>query len=150
RHATWSADGRCLYVINELSNTVKVIVYNEVLDAYEVLQTLSTLPAGYSETSYCADLHLHPNGKFLYGSNRGHNSIAMFAVSQKSGLLTALGQESTRGEYPRNFALDARGNFLYAANQNTSNITVYRVGKDGKLTYTGRDYEVKTPVCIEW
>jgi len=100
--------------------------------------------------SYCADLHLHPNGNFLYGSNRGHNSIVMYAVDQQSGRLTGLGFESTRGEYPRNFSIDARGNFLHAANQNTSNITTYRIGKDGTLTFTGQDYEIKTPVCIEY
>lgn len=150
RHATWSEDGRYLYVINELSNTIKVIGYYRVTSEFDVVQTISTLPEGYAEISYCADLHLHPNGNFLYGSNRGHNSIAMFAVDKVRGTLTALGQESTRGEYPRNFSIDARGNFLYAANQNTSNITVYRIGDNGQLTYTKQDFAVKTPVCIEW
>lgn len=150
RHASWSADGRFLYVINELSNTVKVVAYNRTANTFEIVQTISTLPDGYAETSYCADLHLHPNGRFLYGSNRGHNSIAAFAVDKATGLLTALGQESTRGEFPRNFSIDARGNFLYAANQNSNNVTVYRIGADGKLTFTKQDFTVKTPVCIEW
>ena len=150
RHTEWSADGRFLYVINELSNDVTVIARNPQRDRYNVIQTISTLPEGYTGESYCADLHLHPNGDFLYGSNRGHNSIAMYAVDKSTGMLTSLGQEPTRGEYPRNFSVDARGNFLYAANQNTDNITSYRIGTDGKLTFTGEDFKIKTPVCVEY
>lgn len=150
RHTQWSADGRFLYVINELSNTVNVIGYDRKRNSFTVLQTITTLPEGYTETSYCADLHLHPNGNFLYGSNRGHNSIAMYAVDKSTGLLISLGQESTRGEYPRNFSIDDRGNFLYAANQNSGNITTYQIGADGKLTFTGEDYKIATPVCIEY
>ncbi len=150
RHTSWSADGRFLYVINELSNTVKVIFYDRAEDTFSIIQTISTLPDGYTETSYCADLHLHPNGKFLYGSNRGHNSIAMFAVNASTGKLFSLGQESTRGEYPRNFAIDKQGDFLFAANQNTNNVTVYTIRGDGMLVYSEQNFEVKTPVCIEW
>lgn len=150
RHATWSADGRFLYVINELSNTIKVIAHDQTANSFTIIQTIPTLPADYAGTSYCADIHLHPNGKFLYGSNRGHNSIAMYAVDKTTGRLTPLGQESTRGEFPRNFSIDARGNFLFAANQNSNNVAVYRIGDDGLLTFTGQDYEVMTPVCIEW
>lgn len=151
RHAQWSADGRFLYVINELSNDVAVVARNPSRDRYNVIQTISTLPENYSgETSYCADLHLHPNGNFLYGSNRGHNSIAMFGVDKATGILTSLGQEPTRGTYPRNFSIDARGNFLYAANQNSSNITSYRIGADGRLAFTKEDFKIATPVCVEY
>lgn len=150
RHAQWSANGRHLYVINELSNTVKVIGYDRTANRFKILQTISTLPDNFSDVSYCADLHLHPSGKFLYGSNRGHNSIAMFRIDENTGRLTSLGQESTRGEYPRNFAVDSRGNFLYAANQNTDNIVSFRIGEDGTLAFTGTDFKVETPVCVEW
>lgn len=150
RHARWSANGRHLYVINELSNTVKVLGYDRTANRFKTLQTISTLPDGYAGDSFCADLHLHPTGKFLYGSNRGHNSIAMFSVDENTGRLTSLGQEPTRGEYPRNFAVDARGNYLYAANQNSDNITSFRIGEDGRLTFTGENFKIATPVCIEW
>lgn len=151
RHLVWSKDGSCCYVINELDNTVNVIQYEKDKNQLLSIQSLSTLPEGYSESNFCADIHLHPSGQFLYGSNRGHNSIAQFKVDQATGLLTSLGQESTRGEFPRNFKIDAQGKFLYAANQNTSNITTYSIDPNtGLLTFTGQDYKIETPVCIEF
>lgn len=151
RHTTWSADGRFLYVINELNSTVNVIGYDEAKSRFNILQTITTLPAGWTGDNSTADLHLHPNGKFLFGSNRGHNSIAGFNVDQKTGLLTANGHESTRGDAPRNFSLSPNGRFLYAANQNTSTITVFSLNeKSGQLTYTEQGFVTGTPVCIEF
>ncbi|MEL6721349.1 MAG: beta-propeller fold lactonase family protein, partial [Bacteroidota bacterium] len=100
--------------------------------------------------SYCADIHLHPNGRFLYGSNRGHNSIAMYSVDAETGKLTILGMESTRGGFPRNFNISPNGKLLFVANQNTSNITSYRIRADGTLQFLELDYEIATPVCIEY
>lgn len=151
RHMQWSADGRFLYVINELNSTVNVLGYDRPSDRFTILQTISTLPAGWEGTNSCADLHLHPNGKFLFGSNRGHNSIAGFRIDAGTGLLTAKGQTSTEGETPRNFALSPNGKFLYAANQNSGNVTVFVLNdKSGQLTYTGQSVALGTPVCVEF
>jgi 6-phosphogluconolactonase len=151
RHTTWSADGSFLYVINEINSTVNVLGYDKKTDRFTNLQTISSLPVGWTGDNSTADLHLHPNGKFLYGSNRGHNSIAGFLIDQKTGLLTANGHESTRGEAPRNFSLSPNGRFLYAANQNSSTITVFSLNeKSGLLTYTEQGFVTGTPVCIEF
>jgi len=150
RHTVWSANGKFLYVVNELDNTVNVIQYEADDQSFTSIQSVSTLPEDYEETSYCADIHLHPSGNFLYGSNRGHNSIAMYSVDSETGRLTALGLESTRGEFPRNFNISPNGNLLFVANQNTSNITSYRILTDGKLQFLDLDYEIGTPVCIEY
>ncbi|MEL7159514.1 MAG: lactonase family protein, partial [Bacteroidota bacterium] len=129
RHTQWSADGNFLYVINELSNTVSVLGKKGDATEFSVLQTLSTLPAGHTGTSYCADLHLHPSGKFLYGSNRGHDSIVIYAINPVTGRLTDLGRVSTRGEFPRNFAVAPDGRHLWVANQNTNNIAAYAINQ---------------------
>ncbi|MFK8161368.1 MAG: lactonase family protein [Lewinella sp.] len=151
RHMTWSANGEFLYVINELNSTINVLGYDKKSDRFTNLQTITTLPTGWTGNNSTADLHLHPNGKFLYGSNRGHNSIAGFLVDQNTGLLTVNGHESTRGDAPRNFSLSPNGRFLYAANQNTSTITVFSLNeKSGQLTYTDQEFVTGTPVCIEF
>jgi 6-phosphogluconolactonase len=108
-----------------------------------------TLPAGFAGASTCADLHVHPSGRFVYGSNRGHDSIAIFAVEAGSGRLTALGHEPTRGRNPRNFLLDAAGNWLLAANQDSGTIVVFRLdSRTGGLTATGAELRVPFPVCL--
>jgi 6-phosphogluconolactonase len=151
RHMHWSDNGEFLYVINELNSTVNVLGYDKKTDRFTNLQTITTLPAGWTGDNSTADLHLHPSGKFLYGSNRGHNSIAGFLVDPKTGLLTANGHASTRGEAPRNFSLSPDGRFLYAANQNSSTITVFSLNeKSGLLTYTEQGFVIGTPVCIEF
>ncbi|NJC24635.1 lactonase family protein [Neolewinella antarctica] len=151
RHLVWSRDGGRLYVINELDNTINLLTYDRPQDRFSVDQTISTLPSGVTERSITADIHLHPNGRFLYGSNRGHNSIAVYAVVEGTGELTSLGFEPTRGAYPRNFTVAPNGKFLFVANQNTSNVTSYGIDPDsGKLTFTGLDYSIPTPVCLEF
>lgn len=151
RHMQWSADGRFLYVINELNSTVSVLGYDVPSDRFTVLQTITTLPAGWAGQNSCADLHLHPRGKFLYGSNRGHNSIAGFRIDANTGRLTANGHTATEGEFPRNFALSPNGRFLYAANQNSGTINVFSLNeKNGLLTYTGQAMDLGTPVCVEF
>ncbi|MGH9801545.1 MAG: lactonase family protein, partial [Blastocatellia bacterium] len=110
------------YVISELSSTMTVFAYDKTKGALTELQTLSTLPAGYTQTSYCADVHVHPSGKFLYGSNRGHNSIVIFSIDEGTGKLTLVGHESTRGNWPRNFGIDPTGQFLLVGNQNSNSI----------------------------
>jgi len=151
RHLVWSKNGNFCYVINELDNTVNVIAYDKTTNTFTSIQTISTLPKDFKGESYCADIRLHPNGQFLYGSNRGHDSIAMYKIEETTGKLTFIGTESTKGTFPRNFRIDAKGNFLYAANQNSRNITSYAIdATTGKLNFTGFDFKIGTPVCIEF
>jgi 6-phosphogluconolactonase len=149
RHFAFHPDGRHAYVINELTSTVTAFRYDPGTGALEALQTLSTLPAEYTKTNSTAELVVHPSGKFLYGSNRGHNSIAIFTIDPETGMLTTVGQEPTQGKTPRNFAVDPTGRYLLAANQDSSSIVVFRIDPDsGRLTPTGHAAAVPTPVCV--
>lgn len=149
RHFAFHPGGKSAYLINELDSTMTAFAYDAQRGVLTEVQTLSTLPAGFSETSYCADVHVHPSGRFVYGSNRGHDSIAIFRIDQGSGRLTLVGHESTRGKTPRNFALDPTGTFLLAANQNSDTIVTFRVDQEtGKLSATGHVAEVPQPVCL--
>ena len=113
------------------------------------MHTVSTLPDGFDGTNYPADIHVSPSGKFLYGSNRGHHSIAIFAIDQGSGTLTPLGHESTRGEWPRNFVIDPTGAFMLVANERTDDIVTFRIdGETGLLDATGQVENVPSPVCL--
>lgn len=150
RHLAFSIDERFLYSINELNSTVSIfeIKNNEGL---EEVQTLSSLPENYAEDNSAADIHLHPSGKFLYVSNRGHNSIASFEVDQESGKLKSTGYTSTKGEAPRNFAIAPKGDLIYVANQNTNNIVGLKINsQSGVPEPLGHELEVKTPVCIDF
>jgi len=151
RHLVWSSDGQFCYVINELDNTVNVITYDKVANTFTSIQAIPTLPAGFTGESYGADIRLHPNGQFLYASNRGHDSIVLYKVDATTGKLTFIGTESTRGSFPRNFRISDHGRFLYTANQNSRNITSYRIDPTtGKLSFTGHDFKIGTPVCVEF
>jgi len=150
RHLTFHTNKRWAYLINELNSTVTALAYDAAKGTFVELQTLSALPAGYTGESYCADIHVSPNGKFLYGSNRGHNTIVVYAIDQKSGKLTLVQHADTQGKYPRNFTLDPSGRIALVGNQNTNNITTYRVdSQTGKLTPTGVNIELQAPVCLK-
>ena len=150
RHFAFHPNGRLGYVINELDNTVTAFAYDGARGTLRELQHISTLPDGYADTSYCADIHIHPSGRFLYGSNRGHDSIVVFAIGG-DGTLKPVQHEPTQGNFPRNFALDPSGNYLYVANQNANNIVAFRIAPDtGRLSATGRVYEAPKPVCIRF
>jgi 6-phosphogluconolactonase len=113
------------------------------------LQTISTLPKDYAGASDSAEVEAHPSGKFLYGSNRGHDSIAVFAIDPGKGTLTPVERVSTQGKTPRNFAIDPSGSYLFAANQDSDNIVVFRIdAKTGRLTPTGRVLDAPSPVCV--
>lgn len=149
RHFAFHPNRKHAYLINELDNTAVAYAYDERNGVLQTIQVISTLPEGFSDTSYCADIHVSPDGRFVYGSNRGHDSIVIFEVDSDTGTLSVVDYESTRGEFPRNFALDPSGQFLFAANQNTDNIVTYRIDKQtGKLTATGQEVETPQPVCI--
>ena len=112
---------------------------------------ISTLPDGYSETTHTAEVRAHPSGKFLYGSNRGHDSIAVFSIDQATGKLTTGEQTSTQGKAPRNFNLDPSGKYLFAENQNSNTVVTFAIDEaTGKLTPTGQVLDVPRPVCLRW
>lgn len=151
RHVAFHPSGRYLYVINELSNTITVLEYQGESGSFREVQTISTLPTDFKGTSFTAEVVVHPTGKFVYGSNRGHDSIAIFTVKEESGELALVGHEPTQGKTPRNFNLDPQGRFLLAANQQSDNIVVFRVDwNTGKLTPTGEQVHVPRPVCLRW
>lgn len=150
RHFAFHPNGKFAYVINEMASTVTAFAYDAQHGTLRELQQASTLPAGFHGDSTTADVQVHPSGKFLYGSNRGHDSIAIFAVDQETGKLTPQGHESTRGKTPRNFAMDPTGTFLLAENQSTNNFVVFRIDREtGKLSPTGKVVDVPSPVCIK-
>lgn len=149
RHLTFHPTKPLAYVINELGSTITTFAWDSAAGTLRELQTVSTLPDGFAEETTCADIHVSPNGKFVYGSNRGHDSIASFAIDEASGTLTPLGHTPTGGRTPRNFALDPSGQFLFAANQNTDTIVTFRLDQStGALTPTGQVTTVPSPVCL--
>jgi 6-phosphogluconolactonase len=149
RHLAFHPSGHYVYVINELDSTMTVFAYDAERGGLKELQTISTLPQGFQGTSYCADVHVSPSGRFVYGSNRGHDSIAIFGVDVATGKLSCVGHEPTLGRTPRNFAIDPSGTFLLAANQDTDTIVTFRMDQQtGRLTPTGQVASVSMPVCI--
>ncbi len=151
RHAAFSTDGRQLYIINELANTVDVSSWDAAAGTLAHVQTISTLPAGFKGTNTTAEIAVSRDGRFVYGSNRGHDSIAVFSRSAADGQLALLQNESTRGKNPRHFTLSPDGCWLLAANQDTLSITVFRVGEDGRLTFTSQIHDLPVkPVCVRF
>ena len=146
RHMAFHPLGKYVYVINELNNTIVALRYDDKTGQLEALHSVTTLPNHYVGDSYTADIHITDDGRFLYSSNRGHNSIAAFQIDYESGHLTALGHESTRGEFPRNFLIDGKN--MYVANQNSDNVVMFRIHASGKLEYV-MEFETKTPVCLK-
>lgn len=150
RHLLFSADGRFAYVVNELDSTVTLCAHEEASGKLTPLESTSTLPADFRGENSCADLNMHPSGLFLYASNRGHDSIAIFGRDVASGRLTPVGYESTRGSTPRSFAIDPNGNILLVANQAGDNIVPFRIDTNsGRLQATGREVSIGTPVCVK-
>ncbi|WP_406694043.1 lactonase family protein [Singulisphaera sp. Ch08] len=153
RHFAFHPDGRHAYVINEINCTVTALDYDAEHGVLKELQTLPTLPAGVEvkPSDSTAEVQVHPSGKFLYGSNRGNDSIAIFAIDAATGRLTPVGHQPTQGKTPRNFAIDPTGRFLLAANQDSGTIVVFRIDSaTGKLEPTGQSIEVKSPVCLKF
>lgn len=149
RHIAFHPNGRWAYVICEMGNTVTAFQYDAAAGKLQTLETLSTLPADFHGQSWTAEVAVHPSGKFLYGSNRGHNSIAIFAIDGDTGKPRLFGHQSSGGKTPRNFAIDPTGRYLLAANQDSHNIVVFRINRDnGKLEPTGSEVKVSSPVCV--
>jgi 6-phosphogluconolactonase len=148
RHFAFGTDGRTLYVINELSSTLTVYAYDSASGELSPRQTVSSLPEGFDGKNTCAQVVVSPDGRFVYGSNRGHNSIATWAIGD-GGEVTLAGHEPTQGTDPRNFAIDPSGRWLLAANQRSDTIVHFRRdAESGLLTATGQVTQVPTPVAI--
>jgi 6-phosphogluconolactonase len=148
RHVKFHPNGRWVYVINEMGCTVTAFNWDPIRGALTEFQTIPTLPADFNGTSTCAEVLVHPNGRFLYGSNRGHNSIVVFAIDPENGCLTPVEHVPTRGKTPRNFAFDPSGEWILCTNQDSDNAVVFRVdGTTGRLTQTGQPIPVPGPFC---
>jgi 6-phosphogluconolactonase len=151
RHFAFHPSGKFAYVINEMGSTMTAFAYDAAGGVLTSLQTISTLPEGFSGKSYCAEVVAHPSGKFLYGSNRGHNSISVFAIDPVKGTLTAVEQTLTGGKWPRNFNIDPTGAYLFAANEQSNDIFLFRIDPaTGRLKPTGKRLDVGKPVCIKF
>jgi 6-phosphogluconolactonase len=149
RHFAFHPDGHKAYVINELDSTLTAFEYDDKRGILKKVQTLSTLPKGFSGDNSTAEVQVHPSGKFVYGSNRGHNSIVIYAVDPQTGTLSLVGHQTKGIKTPRNFSIDPTGAFLIVANQDADNLVVFRIDtKTGELTPTDHMVEVGKPVCV--
>jgi 6-phosphogluconolactonase len=151
RHLVFHPGGRAVYVTNELDSTVTTLRYDPASGALDALQTVPTLAEPFAGRNAPADVHLHPSGRFLYLSNRGHDSIAAFAIDPATFTLRLLETLPTEGAWPRNFALDPSGRFLLVANQRADSVVVLRVdGDTGRLASTGQRLEIPAPTCLRF
>jgi 6-phosphogluconolactonase len=151
RHLAFDATGQHLYVINEMQSSVVAYAYDAANGALGELQIVSALPDGFPRTGEAAEIEMHSSGKFLFASNRGDDSIAVFAINPKDGTLTPVEIDSTGGKTPRNFVLDPTGAWLLAANQESDDIVVFRVDPGtGHLTRSGPELHVPSPVCVRF
>ncbi|HUO35543.1 MAG TPA: lactonase family protein [Candidatus Acidoferrum sp.] len=151
RHLTFSSNGKFLYVINELASTVVVNSFDKHFGSLTPLQSISTLPANFKGTNTDAEIALDPSGKFLYASNRGDDSITVFAVKPRKGTLSVVQTVATGGKTPRNFAIDPTGQWLLAANQNSNTVYTFRIDtRTGRLTASGNPIEVFSPSMVDF
>ena len=149
RHFAFSPNGKFGYVIDELQSTITPFLYEAARGALDVLQPVSTLRPDFKGESTAAEVEVHPSGRFLYASNRGLDSIAVFAISSRKGTLTLLAEVPTLGKTPRSFAIDPTGSYLFAANQDSDNVMQFRINPNtGLLTPTGQVLQVPSPVCV--
>lgn len=151
RHFAFSPDGKFVYVISEMGSSLTVFSYDADRGSLEEKQVISSLPNGFRGESSGAEVAVHPSGKFLYASNRGNDSIAVFAIDAQNGTLTPVETVPTQGKTPRMFQIDPTGHYLIAANQDSDNTVVFRIDpQTGRLTPTGQVLELGSPVCVEF
>jgi len=151
RHLAFHPNGKFAYVVNELQSSITAFAYDASRGELRKLNTVSTLPKNFSGSNDTAEIKVHPSGKFLFASNRGHDSIALFSIDSKTGALTLADHFPTQGKTPRNFEIDPTGKFLFVANQDTNNIAVFGIdSKNGRLTVTKRTLQVPSPVCLKF
>lgn len=149
RHVSFHQNGKWLYSINELDNTMDALSFDASTGKLTQIQNINTLPKDFTGNSSTAEVVVHPNGKFLYGSNRGHESTVVFSIDQSNGKLTTIQHEPTQGKHPRFVGIDPTGQIYLAANTNTGNIVSFHINPStGKLTPTGHQLKVARPMCI--
>ena len=147
RHFSTIGNGKFLYVINELNSSISV--FEKSVDGlYLDIQNESTLATDFKRESFCADLHISEDGNFLYGSNRGENTIVIFKINQETGKLSLVGRESVHGDWPRNFTIDPTGKFLLVANQNSNNITIFKRDQEKGTLIFLNEQKLPKPVCL--
>lgn len=150
RHFAFHPTGRFAYVCNEMQSSVTAFAYDDESGALKEIQTITTLPKETPGNS-TAEIQVHPSGKFLYCSNRGHDSLAKFQIDEKTGKLTAIGHQSTLGKTPRNFGIDPTGLYVIACNQATDSIVLFKVNQQtGELLEAGKPLQVPSPVCVKF
>jgi 6-phosphogluconolactonase len=151
RHFALHPTGKFAYVISEMGHTVTVFSNDAANGRLQVLQTIPTMPADFKGRNDDAEIVVHPSGKFVYASNRGDDSIVIYAIDASKGTLVQVGRVPTGGKEPRNFEIDPTGALLFAENQNSNNIVIFRIDqKTGQLTPTGKVLDVASPVCIRF
>ncbi len=151
RHFVFGTNGKYAYVINELDGTVTAFSYEPASGTLTEIQTITTLPADYDGRRSCAEVRVHPTGKFLYGSNRGHDSIAVYRIDPAKGTLTFVEHERANIKTPRNFNIDPTGKFCLVANQGGNSVIVFKIDqKTGVLEPTGHKISIGKPVCIRF
>lgn len=151
RHLAFHPSGKYAYVINELSCTITAFAYEPASGVLKEIQSVPTLPESFNGSSTCAEVRVHPNGRFLYGSNRGHDSLAVYRIDPAEGTLTFVEHETADIKTPRNFNVDPTGKFCLVANQDGNSVIVLRIDSEtGALEPTGHKIAVPKPVCIRF
>ena len=148
RHFTFHPQDPWAYLINELDSTVIAYRWDQESGSLTPLQTVSALPPDFTGPNDCADIHVHPSGRLLYGSNRGHDSLAIFHLEPATGLLEPIGHVPTGGQHPRNFAISPDGRWVLVANMHSDNVVVFRVAADGELEAVGEPVTLPSPTCL--
>ena len=151
RHFSFTPDARHCYVINEINSTLTAFAYSGANGSLQQIQTISTLTGAPDAKNSTAEIEVHPSGKFVYGSNRGHDSIVVFSIDPKTGKLSLVQDQPSGGKTPRSFGIDPSGAFLLAANQSSDNVVVFRIDpSSGRLTPTGQQVQAGAPVCVKF
>ena len=149
RHCAFHPNGQYCYLVNELNATISALCFDQLKGCFTMMQSVPMVLVNYQGENTGADIQVHPDGEYVYGSNRGHNSIVIYKVAENTGLLSAVGMESSCGETPRSFAIDPTGEFLLVANQDTDNVVVFKIdNRTGKLAKIS-EVKIPTPVCIK-
>lgn len=151
RHLALHPGGRFAFLINELDSTLAALSVDARKGVFKVRQVVPTLPADFQGESTCADVQVTPSGRFVYASNRGHDSLVIYRIDQHTGRLAYVGHQTTQGKTPRQFEIDPTGRFLLVGNQDTDTIVSFRIDpQTGKLAPTGQVLQVPTPVCVKF
>lgn len=151
RHFAFHPSGKFAYVINELDSTITAFSYDASRGALEEIQVIPTLPMGYTDQNYPAEVQVHASGRFVFGSNRGHDSIAIYRVDTETGRLSVVDHQHTSGRWPRNFGQAPGGKWMIAGNNNTDNILIYHLDDaSGRLKATGQTLACPAPICFKF